>query len=53
MARKIRIEFPGAIYHLINRGNYRSFIFETEGAKRAFMLCLHEGVSARGSRLHA
>jgi len=23
MPRKPRIEFPGAIYHLLNRGNYR------------------------------
>jgi hypothetical protein len=25
MARKLRLEFPGAIYHVINRGNYRSW----------------------------
>jgi len=23
MARPLRLEFPGAIYHVINRGNYR------------------------------
>jgi hypothetical protein len=23
MPRKLRLEFPGAIYHVINRGNYR------------------------------
>jgi hypothetical protein len=23
MARKLRIEFEGAIYHVLNRGNYR------------------------------
>jgi hypothetical protein len=23
MARKLRLEFPGAVYHVINRGNYR------------------------------
>jgi hypothetical protein len=23
MARKLRLEFPGALYHIINRGNYR------------------------------
>jgi hypothetical protein len=27
MARKLRLEFPGAIYHVINRGNYRVDIF--------------------------
>ena len=27
MARKLRLEFPGAIYHVINRGNYRAYVF--------------------------
>ncbi len=33
MARKLRLEFPGACYHVINRGNYRADIFRTEGPK--------------------
>ena len=32
MARKVRIEYAGAYYHVINRGNYRSWIFESVGA---------------------
>jgi hypothetical protein len=28
MARKIRIEYAGARYHVINRGNYRSWKIE-------------------------
>ena len=40
MARKLRLEFPGAIYHVLNRGNYRAFVFKTEGAKQAFEECL-------------
>ena len=31
MARKLRLEYPGAIYHVINRGNYRGWVFEEEG----------------------
>jgi hypothetical protein len=27
---KLRIEYPVAFYHVINRGNFRSWIFETE-----------------------
>jgi Fic family protein len=27
MARKLRIQYEGAIYHLINRGNYRAAVF--------------------------
>ncbi len=36
MARKIRIEYSGAMYRLINRGNYRSWIFETQGGVEVF-----------------
>jgi putative transposase len=36
MARRLRIQFPGAIYHIIHRGNYRRDLFETAGAANAF-----------------
>ncbi len=42
MARKLRLEYPGAIYHVINRGNYRSWVFEREGAKKSFQKALFE-----------
>jgi len=42
MARKLRLEFPGACYHVINRGNYRADIFRTERTKAAFESCLFE-----------
>ena len=35
MARKLRLEFPGAIYHVINRGNYRSWIFQPAKTRAA------------------
>jgi REP element-mobilizing transposase RayT len=53
MARKLRLEFPGAIYHVINRGNYRSDVFKTEGAKAAFEACLFEACAKSQWRLHA
>ena len=53
MARKLRIEYAGAMYHVINRGNYRSWIFETEGARESFLKCLVEACSAKGWHLHA
>lgn len=53
MPRKHRLEFPGACYHVINRGNYRSNIFNTERAKAAFETCLLEGCEAYGWRVHA
>ena len=30
MARPVRIEYPGAIYHITSRGNARQPIFELE-----------------------
>ncbi len=53
MPRKLRLEYPGAIYHVINRGNYRNDIFATAGARAAFMNCLWEVCKKSGWRLHA
>lgn len=53
MPRAPRIEYPGAIYHVINRGNYRSWIFEDNGAKHAFEKCLFEACERAGWVLHA
>jgi REP element-mobilizing transposase RayT len=36
MARRLRIQYPGAVYHVINRGNYREDVFATGGAAKAF-----------------
>ena len=53
MARKVRIEYEGAIYHVINRGNYRNWIFESEGARQAFEGCLFEACEKSDWVLHA
>jgi len=53
MARRSRIEYSGAIYHVINRGNYRSFIFETAGARKSFLECLDTCCASQGWILHA
>lgn len=53
MARKLRLEFPGAIYHVLNRGNYRAWLFKTEGSKHAFEECLLAACERSGWRLHA
>ena len=42
MARKLRLEYPGAIYHVINRGNYRSWIFREPKTRTAFQTCLFD-----------
>ncbi|RRJ94362.1 transposase [Opitutaceae bacterium TAV4] len=53
MARKLRIEYPGAVYHVINRGNYRADIFATEGARGAFAKTLDEACRRAGWVVHA
>lgn len=53
MPRKLRLEFPGACYHVINRGNYRSDIFRAEKTKAAFETCLFDACAKSGWVLHA
>lgn len=53
MARKLRLEYPGACYHVINRGNYRADVFKTAGAREAFASCLFEACAKSGWILHA
>lgn len=53
MARKLRLEFPGACYHVLNRGNYRSDLFATDGAKGAFEQCLFDACTKSKWLLHA
>jgi len=52
MPRKHRLEYPGAIYHIINRGNYRRPIFETDKTKKAFECCLFEACEKSAWVLH-
>jgi putative transposase len=53
MARKLRIEYEHALYHIINRGNYRADIFATDGAKQSFEKCLWETCAKCGWTVHA
>jgi REP element-mobilizing transposase RayT len=53
MPRKHRLEFPGAIYHVISRGNYRQDIFAEETTKVAFEKCLFEACTKSSWVLHA
>jgi REP element-mobilizing transposase RayT len=53
MARKLRIQFQGAIYHVINRGNYRRDLFMSPGEAQAFLVTLRDATELMGWRLHA
>lgn len=42
MTRPLRIEYPGAVYHVTSRGNRRSNIYTDEEDHRAFLVILGE-----------
>jgi len=48
MARSLRIEREGGVYHVINRGNYRQDLFVNEGAHQSFEACLFEACEKSG-----
>ena len=53
MARPLRVEFPGAIYHLTNRGNAGQAIFEDDVDRIAFLSVLGDVVDRMGWLCHA
>ena len=53
MARRLRIQYPGARYHVINRGNLQHDVFATCGAKNAFLVALDEAAVQFGWQVHA
>ncbi len=44
MARPLRIEFPGAIYHVTSRGDRREPIFENDGDRQDFLAILGQAM---------
>ena len=42
MPRKLRVEYPGAIYHVMNRGDRREPIFKDDVDRRRFLETLEE-----------
>ena len=52
MTRKLRLEFPGACYHVLNRGNYRGNVFREERTRLAFEACLFEACEKSNWLLH-
>ena len=53
MARRLRIQFAGARYHVINRGNMQHDVFATGGAVASFVRTLQAAVERFQWRLHA
>jgi len=53
MPRKPRIHFPGALYHVILRGNHGQVVFSDAADRSRFYLLLQEGTVRFGHRIHA
>ena len=53
MARKPRVHYPAALYHVIMRGNARQDIFFDDEDRCRFYLLLQEGIERYGHRIHA
>ena len=53
MARKFRVEYPGAVYHVMNRGDRREAIFRTDQDRTLFVDTLAEACQKTGWQLHA
>lgn len=53
MGRQRRVEYPGAIYHVMNRGDRREKIFAEDWDYRVFIKTLGEAGTKTGWEVHA
>ena len=53
MARPLRLEHAGALWHVTCRGNERRSIFRDDGDRKVFLSLLSEAIRRFGWRLHA
>ena len=53
MARPLRVEYPGAYYHVINRGNAGEDIFISDRNKEKFLEYLNKANERYGVTIHA
>jgi REP element-mobilizing transposase RayT len=53
MARKLRIQYEGAIYHVMNRGDHREDIFRDDKDRELFLRTLGEACAKTDWQVHA
>ena len=53
MPRKLRVEYPDAIYHVMSRGDRREDIFLDDVDRQDFIKTLAEACQKTGWRVHA
>ena len=53
MARKLRVQYEGAIYHVMNRGDHREEIFRGDSDRELFLQTLGEACAKTDWQVHA
>jgi putative transposase len=53
MVRRTRLQFPGAVYHIMSRGNRKSMIVEDDDDRRTFMTTVGEAATDCQVRVYA
>jgi len=53
MGRTLRIEYPGAFYHVTSRGNERRDIFRSQRDREKLLEYLESATVRHGARIHA
>jgi putative transposase len=53
MARAVRVEYPGAFYHVTARGNEQKDIYQNGKDRDQFLACLESATVRYGARIHA
>jgi putative transposase len=53
MPRKMRVQYPGAMYHVMNRGDRREDIFLSDVDRQDFLKTLAEACEKTGWQVHA
>jgi REP element-mobilizing transposase RayT len=53
MARKLRLQYPGARYHVMNRGDHREPIFQDDHDRQVFLETLSQSCARTGWQIQA
>lgn len=53
MPRKPRVEYEGAVYHVMCRGDHGEAVYEDDADRRAFLECIEDACGKTEWRVHA
>jgi putative transposase len=53
MARKLRIQYEGAVYHVMKRGDHQEDIFRSDQDRELFLETLNETCAKTDWQIHA